>query len=168
LKNAEGFTSRFHRPSELASLKHALEEKTRPSESDSDSSHFSQVETIRQRVIQELIHPALFRDVADTSYWRFEWRKIANVSRMLGKVLAGSCTVLTFASGAFGGLVYLAFAAGCCNTVSHVIDQYSYWAIGESITRNKELNNTLDSLHIRQMPQGIEMPASSKIPYRTL
>ena len=110
---------------------------------------------LSKKIIDNIIYPSYYQDVSDYIYWRYRWRKIANLFETLAKILSALGSIFAFASG-FYQMELLSFISGCIGTVSIVFLQYSSYAVKESNERNMQLNQILISLNIKNMRKNID------------
>lgn len=104
-----------------------------------------------KKSIEELINYSYKRDVRDTIYGRFSWRKWSDFYEASSKVFSGVATIAAFAAGAYND-PHLSFAAGTIGTVSLVFMTLAAYATKESKERTEQLNATLVHLGVARVP----------------
>ena len=93
--------------------------------------------------IENLVSYSYKRDVSDTVYGRFSWRKWSNAGEAASKILAGASTMLACAAGVYSS-DSLSFVAGSLGTISLVCMTLSAYAAKESRERTDQLNAVLE------------------------
>lgn len=106
--------------------------------------------------IEGLINYSYKRDVADTVYGRFAWRKLSNAGESASRVLAGGSTVVAFAAGVYG-IDSLSFVAGALGTLGLVCMTLSGYAARESRERTDQLNAVLEHVGVAAVPDLVVM-----------
>lgn len=101
--------------------------------------------------IENLVSYSYKRDVADTVYGRFSWRKWSNAGEAAAKVLAGAATVMAFAAGVYS-VDSLSFVAGSLGTAGLVCMTLSAYAARESRERTDQLNAVLEHVGVAGVP----------------
>lgn len=104
-----------------------------------------------RQFIEELVCYSYKRDVSDTVYGRFSWRKWSDGAEAASKALAAVSTVLAFAAGVFSS-DGLSFAAGTMGTLSLVSMTLAAYAARESRERTEQLNAVLDAVGVAAVP----------------
>ncbi len=118
--------------------------------------------TIAKNIKEELIGPALYRDVKIGLFTRTLWKIFGHSIEALSKVLIGCSTVLTFASGSFN-LPILSFTSGAVNIFSLVLAGFSIYAIRQSRARTEEINMTLRNVGLSNISDGIASAEEEKV-----
>jgi hypothetical protein len=110
---------------------------------------------MKQKIIEELIQPAYYKDVKDTLEWRYTFRKWGNFSEGLSQLIIAASVILAFAAGVYDK-PWLSFLSGSCGTIAGVFMKLTSYAHRESKERTQSLNIILDSLDMKQMPSIIQ------------
>ena len=116
------------------------------------SNNFS---SVRLKIINDIIAPSFYDDVKGTISARKKWRSASNKIETLSKILAGSSTIVAFASGVYQ-YQYLSFIAGCLGTIGIVAQQFATYASKESQERTEQANKILKTLNINQLDDLVE------------
>lgn len=104
-----------------------------------------------RKTIESLVDYSYKRDVRDTIYGRFSWRKCSEFYEAASKILSGVSTIIAFAAGAYDDKA-LSFAAGTVGTVSIVMMTLAAYATKEAKERTDQLNATLEHLGVARVP----------------
>ena len=110
------------------------------------------VDAPTREFIEGLVGYSYKRDVSDTVYGRFTWRKWSNAGEAASRLLAGAATVLAFAAGVYSS-DSLSFTAGSLGTVSLVCQTLSAYAARESKERTDQLNTVLEHVGVASVPR---------------
>lgn len=104
---------------------------------------------------EQVINPNINNEIEDLLKSRNKWRKVANISETLGNLSIAAAAMLSFASGVYKYNDSLAFASGCVNVVSISLLKFSSYSAGESVERNKLLNELLLRTNVQPMPPPV-------------
>lgn len=102
-------------------------------------------------IIKDVVAPTYVEEARQMIRGRGYWRRVGDGCESVSRVLAGIASVLAFSATSFDHK-YLAFAAGCANTVGLVVLLFSNYAHKESRERTTQLNTILQAVGVTPMP----------------
>ena len=127
-------------------------------------SHIS-LNELKQIIEEELINPNIKKEIEKLINSRNNWKNISNICETSGQILLVGSTIMTFSSSIYKNNISLAFIAGSLNVTSISLLKFSSYAAGESIERNKLLNDLLVRCNVSPLPQPIN---NNEINYGTI
>lgn len=107
---------------------------------------------LKQLIEEQLINPYIAAEIKRLAKTKEIWRRVANISEIIGYVFMMTSTILAFTSGVYSDNVILSYVAGCINIISLAILKFSNYAHSESSDRNDSLNILLSRLNILSLP----------------
>jgi hypothetical protein len=102
-------------------------------------------ESVKQKIMDELVEPCFYKDIKALMTERTIWRKSGNVFETLSKLFVGAASILSFATG-------LNFWSGTSSVLSLVCMQFSSFSHSESKERSNKMNKLLDKLKVENVP----------------
>lgn len=110
----------------------------------------------RRKIFDELIEPIYYKDIDDCIYNRKLWKSLYHIFQGISKFVAGTSTVLSFASAMFANRALLSFMAGSLNVIAMVFQQFATYSIKEHKINNDELNKILEKIQIHSVTDLLE------------
>lgn len=103
------------------------------------------------RVRREVLNEDYFNDIKYNMGSKFRMKLLSDITEILSYVFGAIGIILTFGSGFFDN-IYLAFAAGCINTLSLVLLKLSSYFMKECKERTQQVNILLRNRNFNQIP----------------
>ena len=94
-------------------------------------------ESLKVRILNELVEPCYYSDVNELIKDRKIWKKTGNVFETCSKIAIGGSSIISFASGIYDYKI-LSFSAGITSVLALVAMQFSTYSFKESKERTKE------------------------------
>lgn len=105
-------------------------------------------------VIKKIVQMEITDDIKDKILWKTRWIRIADTLETMSKILAGSCTILSFATTYSQNNMY-AFIGGCIGTTGIVLNQFSNYAKKEAKEKTNMLNTNLQFMSLPAIPSFV-------------
>jgi hypothetical protein len=102
-------------------------------------------ETVKQKIMDELVEPCFYKDIKALMAERTIWRKSGNIFETFSKLFVGAASILSFATG-------FNFWSGTSSVLSLVCMQFSSFSHSESKERSNKMNKLLDKLKVENVP----------------
>ena len=102
-------------------------------------------ETVKQKIMDELVEPCFYKDIKALMAERTIWRKSGNIFETFSKLFVGAASILSFATG-------FNFWSGTSSVLSLVCMQFSSFSHAESKERSNKMNKLLDKLKVENVP----------------
>ncbi len=116
----------------------------------------------RLRFMQNIVIPDYEKNMKEFACWSRAWFKCANVWEGGSLVLAGTSTVLAFATTKNGDLT-LALVSGILGTAGVVLKGIAHYSSQKARENSQHLNQVLRDLHIHPNPQLSEAANQSNV-----
>jgi len=105
----------------------------------------------KEHITHDIIQPNYRTEISDFIHSRSWWRKTGMCFETISKLLMGSGSVLSFASGVYQNQNF-SFIAGSVSTLSVVCLQFATFCYKESKQSTQELNLLLQKLNLDTIP----------------
>jgi hypothetical protein len=105
-----------------------------------------------KNIIQSIIQPNYITEINSFINGRRIWRSMGLTFETTSRVLIGTGTILSFASGIYQNTT-MSFIAGSVSTISLICLQFSSFCYHKSKKSTEELNIILDKLKIDTIPE---------------
>ena len=115
---------------------------------------------LKSKILSELVEPCYYKDIDEMIKERKTWRAYGNKFETLSKIMIGSSSIISFATGIYDYKI-LAFVSGITSVLSLTFIQFSTYAFKESKERTIELDKILTSLDIENVPELSDEPEES-------
>ena len=112
-------------------------------------------ETVKQKIMDELVEPCFYKDIKALMAERTIWRKSGNIFETFSKLFVGAASILSFATG-------FNFWSGTSSVLSLVCMQFSSFSHSESKERSNKMNKLLDKLKVENVP---DISSQTTLPY---
>jgi hypothetical protein len=112
-------------------------------------------ETVKQKIMDELVEPCFYKDIKALMAERTIWRKSGNIFETFSKLFVGAASILSFATG-------FNFWSGTSSVLSLVCMQFSSFSHSESKERSNKMNKLLDKLKVENVP---DISSQTSLPY---
>jgi hypothetical protein len=125
----------------------------------------------KEHIVNNIIKPGYKQEIEDYSKNRVMWKKRGMRFETTSKIFIGFGSIASFAAGVYGYQT-LSFVSGAISTISLVFLQYANFSYKESKKCHNDLNNLLENIGIKKLPElsagtqddGIMMKGSVKPP----
>jgi hypothetical protein len=109
---------------------------------------------IREEVLQQIIKPEYYKNIKEGLAWRDTWKSISNICLAISKFLTIVGAVFAFSAG-FWNYTTLSFVSGVCCTLSLGTMEYSSFSIKQSIDQTEGVNQALEKLKLKDIPNMV-------------
>ena len=106
----------------------------------------------KEHIVNNIIKPGYKKEIEDYSYNRVMWKKRGMKFETCSKIFIGFGSIASFAAGVYGYQT-LSFVSGAISTISLVFLQYANFSYKESKKCHVDLNNLLDNIGIKKLPE---------------
>lgn len=106
----------------------------------------------KEHIVNNIIKPGYKKEIEDYSYNRVMWKKRGMKFETTSKIFIGFGSIASFAAGVYGYQT-LSFVSGAISTISLVFLQYANFSYKESKKCHVDLNNLLDNIGIKKLPE---------------
>ncbi len=106
----------------------------------------------KEHIVNNIIKPGYKKEIEDYSYNRVMWKKRGMRFETTSKIFIGFGSIASFAAGVYGYQT-LSFVSGAISTISLVFLQYANFSYKESKKCHVDLNNLLENIGIKKLPE---------------
>ena len=106
----------------------------------------------KEHIVNNIIKPGYKKEIEDYSYNRVMWKKRGMRFETTSKIFIGFGSIASFAAGVYGYQT-LSFVSGAISTISLVFLQYANFSYKESKKCHNDLNNLLENIGIKKLPE---------------
>jgi hypothetical protein len=106
----------------------------------------------KEYIVNNIIKPGYKNEIQDYSYNRIMWKKRGMRFETCSKIFIGFGSIASFAAGVYGYQT-LSFVSGAISTISLVFLQYANFSYKESKKCHSDLNNLLENIGIKKLPE---------------
>ena len=117
--------------------------------------------SIKERILTELIEPSYYSDIDCLIRNRQRWRICGHVFETLSKIMIACSSILSFSSGFYNSSTF-GFFAGCTSTISLACVQFASYCFKESKDSGVNINSLLKKINIDILPEYGDKIDSSK------
>lgn len=109
---------------------------------------------ISNMIRDDIINPALLKEVEELCKSREKWKKISNYTETTGNFLILASAIVSFASGIYEENI-ISFIGGCLAASSISLIKFSIYANNECIERNSSLAKLLKYFNVNPIPEPL-------------